>query len=108
MVCELFTNLESIADLLVYPTTCYYWFYLVVLGTIFTVISLSLYFIEKEKIGKADAISTLGVSSIATLLLALIGTLIRNSDGIPMVQQNIFLYVLAFTIVFIGIWFFKK
>ncbi len=108
MVCESFAGVGSIADILVWPTGCYYYFYLVVLGTIFLVISLSLYNTERERFIKADMISSLGVASIPTLFLAVIGTLIENSDGIPMIQQDILLYVLAFSIVFIVIWFFKK
>ena len=108
MVCTLFTNLETIADLLVWPTGCFYHFYTVILFTLFTVLSLSLYFIEKERAVKSDIISSLGVSSIATFFLAVMGTLIKDSSGIPMIQQDILLYVLALTIVFVLIWFFKK
>ena len=108
MVCAEFTGITTPGDLLVFPTGCFYFFYLVVLGTIFLTLTLILYNKEKEDQVKSDIISILGVSSIATIILALIGTLIENSAGIPMVQNDIFLYVLAMGIVFISIWFFKR
>ena len=108
MVCSGFTGITTVGDFLVWPTGCNYYFYLVVFATIFITLALILYNREKEEIVKADIISSLGVSSIVTLILALIGTLIQNSAGIPMVQQDIFLYIFAFSIIFILIWFFKK
>ena len=108
MVCLALTGITTPGDLLVYPTSCFYYFYLVVLGTIFITLTLILYNKEKEEQVKSDIISILGVSSIATIILALIGTLIKNTAGIPMIQRDIFLYVLAMGIVFISIWFFKR
>lgn len=108
MPCPAFTGITSIGDFLVWPTTCNYYVYLIVLFAIFLVLALSLYNKEKESRIRSDMISTLGVSSIVTIVLALIGTLIKNSADIPMVQQDIFLYVLSVGTVFILLWFFKK
>ena len=108
MVCSGFTGITNMGDILVWPTSCNYYFYLVVFATIFITLTLVLYNKEKEERIRSDIISCLGVSSIVTLFLALIGTLIKNSAGIPMVQQDIFLYVFAFSIIFILIWFFKR
>ena len=108
MVCAAFTGINTLGDWLVWPTGCNYYFYLVVFATIFITLTFILYNREREEIVKADIISSLGVSSIVTVILALIGTLIKNSADIPMVQQDIFLYIFAFTIIFISIWFFKK
>jgi len=108
MVCAEFTNINNLGDLLVWPTSCNYWFYLIVLATIFIVLTLILFNRQKESEIRADIVSSLGVSSIAIIVLALIGTLIKNSADIPMIQSDIFLYVFAFGIIFILIWFFKK
>ena len=108
MVCATFTNINSIGDLLVWPTSCNYYIYLIVFITIFITLSLIIYNRQKESEIKADLISSMGVSSIATIFLALIGTLIKNTANIPMIQQDIFLYVFAVGIVFILIWFFKR
>ena len=108
MTCSAFTNINSIGDLLVWPTSCNYYIYLIVFFTIFVVLSLILYNRHKELQITSDLISSMGVSSIAVLFLALTGTLIKNSIGIPMIQQDIFLYTFATGIVFILIWFFKR
>ena len=108
MPCTSFTNISTLGDILVWPTGCSYYLYLIVLATIFITLVLILYNREKEEVVKADIISGLGVSSIAVFLLALIGTLVKNSAGIPMVQQDIFLIIFSFTIIFVMIWFFKR
>ncbi len=108
MVCSAFTNINSIGDLLVWPTGCNYYIYLIVFAVVFVVLFLILYNRQKEQEVVADPISSLGVSSIAVIFLALTGTLIKNSANIPMVQQDIFLYTFAVGIIFILIWFFKR
>ena len=108
MVCAGFINISTLGDILVWPTGCNYYFYLVVFATVFITLALILYNKDKDVIVRPDIISSLGVSSIVTLILALIGTLIKNSAGIPMVQQDIFLIIFSMSIVFIMIWFFKK
>lgn len=108
MVCSAFTGITTLGDFLVWPTGCFYYFYLVVMSTIFITLTLVLYNKEKEEQVRADIISTLGVSSIVTIILSLIGTLITNSAGIPMIQNDVFLYIFAMGTIFILIWFFKK
>ncbi len=108
MVCSEFTGITNIADLLVWPTACNYYIYLIVFAVIFITLSLILYNREKEIQIKSDLISSMGVSAIVTIILALIGTLIKNTAGIPMVQSDIFLYIFAMGIIFILIWMFKK
>lgn len=107
-LCPEFTGITTIADILVWPTSCNYNFYLIFFITFFVVLSLILYNKEKESLIRSDAVSSMGVSAIATFFLALTGTFIQNSAGIPMVQQDIFLYVLAGVVVFVVIWFFKR
>ena len=99
------TGLE---DLLVYPTTCYYHFWSVMLFVIFIVIAFALYNREREVTTQADLISSLGVSATAVMFLAIVGSLISSTNGIPMIQQDILLFVVAFWVVISAIWFFKK
>ena len=108
MVCSGFVGIESWGDILVWPTSCNYYFYLIVLAVVFITLSLILYNREKEERTRSDMVSSMGVSAIATLILGLIGTLIKNTAGIPMIQNDIFLYVYSISIIFILIWFFKK
>lgn len=109
MVCMTLAEfgIEGFADFFVYPTSCDYYFYAKIFAGLFIILTLSIYFIEKKTLVKPDIISGMGVSSLAIFFLALIGTLITSTGGIPMVQQDILIYVFAFTIIFVGIWYFK-
>lgn len=107
MVCEMIT-IATISDLLVYPTGCDYYFYLKIFFAIFLVLVWTLYKVEKSVNPQtADLISSLGVSSIAIIILGLIGTLIKSAENIPMIQTDILLYILAVSIPIILIWIFK-
>lgn len=111
MVCQSISvmgNNVGLVELFIFPTTCFYHFYSVILFMIFSTLTLILYNTEKEDFVKADMISSLGVSATVTMFLALIGTLIESSNGIVMIQFDIFRYVFAIWIVITGIWFFKK
>lgn len=111
MVCQDLTIMGArigIEDYLVYPTTCYYHFWSVVLFVLFVIISYGLYNRERETQVQPDLISSLGVGSTVILFLTIIGTLITSTDGTPMIQQDVLLIVVAFWIVISGIWFFKK
>ena len=101
-------NRTGIEDLLVYPTTCNYYFWAVILVVIFILVSFILYNREREDRPNPDLISSLGVGATVVLFLAIIGSLISSTNGVPMIQQDIFLAVIAFWIVITTIWFFKK
>ena len=108
MVCEAFSAIEGFADFLVWPTGCDYYFYLKIFIGIFIILTWGLYKAEKKMRTEADFISCLGVSSLAILILGLIGTLIKNSAGIAMIQAEVLLYILAFSIPLLVIWIFKE
>lgn len=110
MVCQTLAQfgVSTWGDLLVYPTSCDYYFYAKLFAGLFLILVLSIYYGEKKILVKPDIISSLGVSSLAIFFLSVIGTLIKSSSDIPMIQQDIFTYVIAFTIIFLGLWFFKK
>lgn len=63
---------------------------------------------EEKKVGKSDFIAALAVSSIVISILAFIGTLVQDSNNIPMIQTDILLYFIAVTIVLILLWIFKE
>lgn len=96
------------ADYFVYPTTCMYNFYSVILFVIFVLIAYALFNSEKETFVKADIISSLGVAGTVTFFLAMIMTLVKSTNNIPMLQQDLFLIVAALWIVISAIWFFKR
>lgn len=62
---------------------------------------------EEDKVGKGDFISAGAISSILTLFLGVVGTLIENSDNIPMIQTDVLVYLIGFCIVWVVIWIFK-
>ena len=100
-------GMEGFADLLVYPTSCDYYIYAKIFVGLFIIFSLFIYYSEKKNMIKPDIISGMGVSSLAVFFLALIGTMIESTNGIPMVQQDIFIYVFAVMIIFVSLWYFK-
>ena len=107
MTCEFPASLESFADWLVWPTECDYYIYLKIMAGLMVIISWGLYKAEERRVGSGDLISALGVSSIAMVVLAVIGTLIKSSGEIAMIQLPILLYALAVAIPLILIWIFK-
>jgi len=92
----------TITTLLQFPLSCDYFFYLKIYAALWVIFTLTLFYEERLRIGKSDFISSCGVSSIATIFMALIGTMI----GI--VTNDIFIIILVFGGVFIGIWFLKE
>ena len=111
MVCkglEVMKPFTSFVDYFIFPTTCFYYFYAVILFALFIIIAFLLYNREREQLVQADMISSLGVSALVILILSAIGTLITSSNGIPMIQRDIMIYVVALWIPITAIWFFKK
>lgn len=93
---------HTIGDILSLPNNSYPYFWIWILGGIWMIISMSLYFKEKERLGKGNLISSMAVSCFAILVLSLIGTLVG------FVSLEIMVYVLVFCVMIIAIWFFSK
>lgn len=104
MVCK---GLETLTDntiigILQFPTSCDYQFYAKIMGAFFVVLSLILFNKDKEKFVKADMISCLGVSAIATISVAVIGTFIK------IIQLDILIEIVVVGMVFIVLWLLKR
>ncbi len=111
MVCsglDIMGTNQTIADYLVFPTSCVYSFWGIMLFTIFVLLTFILYNRERETFIQADLISSAGVSSTAVMFLLVVGSLVKSSTGIPMIQQDILLSGVALWIVISALWFFKK
>ncbi len=110
MVCQgidvMGTNL-SFADYLVFPTTCFYHFYSVIFFGLFLLLVFILFQTERETNPKPDIVSIIGVSATAILFLAVIATSIKSTGGIPMLQRDILLYIVALWIAISSVWYFK-
>lgn len=107
MVCQgldIYGAETGLIEILAFPNTCNYYFWAVILAFIFVILALILYNKEREDFVKSDIISALGVSALSTVLLAVPGTLTDPA----IIEADIFLYTLAFAVVFIGLWIFKK
>ncbi len=106
MVCAGISNSTlidtGIPGILAFPTSCDYYFYAKIMGAFFIILTLSLYFRDRERIVKADVISCLGISAIATIFVSLIGTLLQ------IIQSDIFIEIFVIGMIFIVIWVFKK
>lgn len=103
-LCEIISTIETFGDILFYPVTCNYYFYLEILGAIFVILAFGIYWKEKGEYKNPDMISILAVCSIAVAVLATILTLIENSSGDPVLSRDILLIIAAFTTIFVAIW----
>lgn len=112
MVCEdlsVMGNNIGLVEILIYPTTCFYYTYAFIFFALFILLSLFLYNREKgDGLLKPDMISSLGTSASAILFLALIGTLIKTTDNIPLVQFDIFRYIFVIWMVLAAVWYWKR
>lgn len=107
MACEILTDMQTFGDFLVYPTGCNYYFYLILIGFLMIIVTWFLFKSEEKKTGRGDFLSSLAVSNIVMSVLFSIGTLVQNSDGIPMIQSDILLISIAVTVVMVLLWIFK-
>ncbi len=104
MVCA---GLETLADnsitgILAFPTSCDYQFYAKVMAAFFIILSSILFYRDKNEGRKGDMISSMGVSAIATIFIALIGTFIK------IIQPDIFIEIFVIGLIFIVLWLLKK
>lgn len=103
MVCS---GLETLTDntiigILQFPTSCDYQFYAKIMGAFFLVLTFILFNREKDKFVKADMISCMGVSAIATISIAIIGTFIK------IIQVDVLIEIFVVGMIFIVIWLIK-
>ena len=107
-ICSIAFEIETLADVLVWPTGCFYYFWLLILGFVFLFLTYTFY--EKDELKKTEGemISSMGVASLVTSMLAVFGTFIANNEGVPMIQTDILLWVIAPTIVLLSVWFYNK
>ena len=97
-----FTTNPTIGDFMAFPNSSYPYFWAWIMGGLWMIISLTLYFKEKEKVGRSSLLSSMAVASLAVILLSTIGTIV----GFITLEIMIFILVIGFLI--IGIWFFSN
>lgn len=94
-------NQSGIGGLLSLPNASYPYFWAWILVGIWIIITLTLYFKEKEKIGRGKILSAMSVASIAIIVLAVLGSVV----GI--VSTEIMVYVLVISAIIIAVWWFS-
>ena len=104
MVCAGLETLvdTSITGILAFPTSCDYYFWAKIMFAFWLIISMTLYFADKKRVFKSDMVSAMGVSSVVTIFVALIGTLLK------IIQRDIFIFTMVIGVVFIIFWLLKK
>ena len=104
MVCAGLETLvdNSITGILAFPTSCDYQFYAKIMAALFVIIAMTLFYRDKHRGIKADMISAMGVSAIATIFVALIGTFIK------IIQPDIFIEIFVMGMIFIVLWMLKR
>lgn len=107
-ICGVTFAIETISDFLVFLTDCFYYFWLLIFGFIFLTITYAFYEKDEQKRSEGEMLSSMGVSSIAVIFLALFGTFVKSTQNVPMIQNDIFLWVLAPGILFILLWLYSK
>ncbi len=108
MPCSAISSIIGFNGLLVWPTSCEYFFYLYILEFVFAFLMWSTYKADEKRIGKADLLSSAAISSLILVFLGVVGTLIQDTNGVPMIQADILLIFIAQFIVLMVFWIFKK
>lgn len=94
-------SINSTKGLLKYPLSGNSWFYAIFLFGIWIILTLNLFFREKERLGVSNFLSSMAVSSFAVIVIAFLGTLVE------IVSTTVMSITLALGIVIIAIWFFS-
>lgn len=103
MVCsglEVLTD-PTISSILAFPNSCDYYFWAKIMGAFWIILTLTMFFREKEIMVKPDIISCLGVASIATTFVNTIGTFLN------IMPLDVFIKFTIVMVIFIGLWMFK-
>ena len=99
-----FSNLSSnpdIGDLLSLPNASYPYFWAWIIASIWFIITSTLYFKGKERMGKEKLLSCMAVATFPIIVLSVIGTIVG------FITLNIMIYIIVISFVIIGIWFFS-
>ena len=96
------SNNSNIGSFLSLPNSSYPFFWTWLIFGIFVILTLSLYFKEKAKIGKGNLLSSAAVSSLAIVILATLGSLI----GLFTIKTLIPIIVMSLVIIIV--WIFSK
>lgn len=92
----------GIGELLALPNASYPYYWVLIMIGLWIIISLTIYFREKELSTKANILSAMAVSAFAIIMLSTLGTLFN------IITLAIFLPLLIGGLVIIAIWIFSS
>src|SRR5690606_19490702 len=92
-------GLGSLVDVIVYPNTCWPYFYTAILGFLWLLIATLMYNSELKRNFTSEMLSCVAIGGIAITILSLIGTIIVGSNGVPMVGPGTLRVYLSATII---------
>jgi len=96
------TNSSGVAGLMALPNSSYPYFWAWIMGGIWVIMVFTMFFKEKEKLGRTRILSSMAVASLSILLLSTIGT------ALTIITVDIMINILVFCMVVIAIWFFSS
>lgn len=94
-------NQSGIGGLMSLPNATYPYYWAWILGAIWIIMVSTMYFVDKAKTGRGRMLSSMAVACFAIILLAAIGTVLT------IVSVDIMIYILVFSAIIIGIWWFS-
>ena len=95
------TNSSGIGGLMKLPNSSYPYYWAWILGGLWVIMVLTMYFKEKEKIGKGKILSSMAVACLAIIFLSVLGT------ALEIVSVDIMVKLLVLCFMIIAIWFFS-
>ena len=95
------TNSPGIGGLMKLPNSSYPYYWAWILGGIWMIMVLTMYFVEKDKTGRGKILSSMAVACLAIIFLSVIGTVLK------IVSTEIMVYILVISFIIIAIWFFS-
>lgn len=110
--CVAISNIRTFSDLLVWPNTCTFYFYLVIFLVLVAIVGWFVYKREKKDVGRGNLVSSYAVTLLAFSFLAVMASLIHGDTGvlatIALFPSDNLLYMFALTVLFILMWIFGK
>jgi len=92
---------SSVADLLALPNSSFPYFWTLILFGLGAIVALSAYFKEKASTGRGNLLSSMAVASLAIIVLATLGSLMK------IVTYTALIPLVVICMVLIAIWFFS-
>ena len=95
-------NITGVESILSYPNTGDYYFWGKILLGLWIILGLGFFFEEKKRLGNGNILSAFAFSSIAVMVLGLIGS------SFDIITREVLISIMVLGSAFIFIWFVKR